>query len=161
MSRKRRFIRRIPEPKEIFKLKMKDRMSTHSATSEYLLLFRGTTWDEALSPEQIQEIMSRWGAWMDRLTQQGKVKGAQPLDRHVGKIVSWKKGTMVVDGPLAESKEAIGGYFLLQLNSLEEAVEIAKECPALEYGVQVEVRLIVDQCSMLHQTKEELAEAMT
>jgi hypothetical protein len=139
---------------------MKDHMSTYSATSEYLLLFRGTTWDEALSPEQIREIMSRWGAWMDRLTEQGKLKGAQPLDRHVGKIVSWKKGTTVVDGPLAESKEAIGGYFLLQLKSLEEALEIAKECPALEYGVQVEVRLIVDQCSILHQTKEELAEAI-
>jgi hypothetical protein len=136
-------------------------MSTHPSTSEYLLLFRGTTWDEALSPEQIQEIMSRWSAWMDRLTQEGKIKGAQPLDRHVGKIVSWKKGTKVVDGPLAESKEAIGGYFLLQLTSLEEAVEIAKECPALEYGVQVEVRLIVDQCSILHQTKAELAAAIT
>jgi hypothetical protein len=139
---------------------MKDHMSTHPTTSEYLLLFRGTTWDEGLSPEQIREIMSRWGAWMDRLTEEGKLQGAQPLDRHVGKIVSWKKGTTVVDGPLAESKEAIGGYFLLKLNSLEEALEIAKECPALEYGVQVEVRLIVDQCSILHQIKEELAEAI-
>jgi hypothetical protein len=147
--------------KEIFKLEMKDHMSTHPTTSEYMLLFRGTNWDEALSPEEIQEIMSRWGAWMDRLTQQGKVKGAQPLDRHCGKIVSWKKGGTVVDGPLAESKEAIGGYFLLQLNSLEEAVEIAKECPALEYGLQVEVRLIVDQCSILRRRKEELAEAIT
>ncbi len=60
MSRQRRFIRRIPEPKEIFKLEMKDYMSTHPTTSEYLLLFRGTTWDEDLSAEQIREIMSRW-----------------------------------------------------------------------------------------------------
>ena len=42
------------------------------------------------------------------------------------KIVFWKKGQTVADGPFAESKEAIGGYFLLRVGDLEEAVEIAK-----------------------------------
>lgn len=53
-----------------------------------------------------------------------------------------------MDGPFAESKEAIGGYFLLQVSE-EEALEIAKECPALKHGVTVEVRPIVDQCASM------------
>lgn len=104
-----------------------------------MLLFRSTDWDQALSPEEIQEVMSRWTAWFDRLSQQGKAKAGQPLTND-GKIVSGKKGRSVADGPFAESKEAIAGYIFLELNDLNEAVEVAKECPGLEYGMTVEVR---------------------
>jgi hypothetical protein len=51
----------------------------------------------------------------------------------------------VVDGPFAESKETVAGYILLQVDSLDEAVEIAKECPGLDYDISVEVRLIDQQ----------------
>jgi hypothetical protein len=122
-------------------------MSTQATTSEYMLLFRGTDWDRDLSPEEIQTVMTQWGSWLERLTQEGKVKAAQPLAND-GKIISWKRGLTVADGPFAESKEAIGGYFLLQV-SLDEAIEIAKQCPALKYGVDVEVRPIIDQCSSM------------
>ena len=98
--------------------------------SEYMLLFRGTHWDKSLSPEELQNVMSQWTVWFDRLTQQGKIKSAHPLVDE-GKIVAWKKGQTVADGPFAESKEAIGGYFLLQVSDLDEALEIAKECPVL------------------------------
>ena len=111
-----------------------------------MLLFKGTHWDHDLSPEEVQDVMTRWTSWLDRLTQEGKVKSAQPLANQ-GKIVAWKKG-VPVDGPFAESKEAIGGYFLL-LASEEEAVEIAKECPALKYGLVVEVRPVIEQCSAM------------
>jgi len=87
-------------------------MSTETKTSEYLLLFRGTDWYKGLSPEEMQTAMNHMKAWFERLTNQGKLKAAQPLERE-GKIVSGKKGRIVADGPFAESKEAIGGYFLL------------------------------------------------
>jgi hypothetical protein len=132
-------------------------MSTQTTTTEYMLLFRSLQWDKDLSPEEIQKIMGKWNDWFERLTVQGKVKGAQPLERH-GKIVSGK-GRSVADGPFAESKEAIGGYFLLQLNDLDEAVEIAKECPALAYGVTVEVRPVAMQCPHFERLKEQLAYA--
>jgi hypothetical protein len=132
-------------------------MSTQTTTSEYMLLFRSLQWDKGLSPEEIQKIMGKWNDWFERLTVQGKVKGAQPLERQ-GKIVSGK-GRSVADGPFAESKEAIGGYFLLQLNDLDEAVEIAKECPALAYGVTVEVRPVATQCPQYESLKEQLAYA--
>jgi len=119
-------------------------MSTQAVTSEYMLLFRGTHWDKSLSPEEIQNVMSRWIAWFDRLTQEGRAKAGQPLTEK-GKIISGKKGQTVVDGPFAESKESIAGYILLQAATLDEAVKIAKECPGLDYGISVEVRLVDQQ----------------
>jgi hypothetical protein len=113
--------------------------------NEYLLLFRGTDWHKNLSPEEIQNVMSQWKGWYDRLSQAGKVKGGHPLERE-GKLVSGRKGRVVADGPFAESKEAIGGYFLLQVDSFEEALAIAKECPSLEYGTTVEVRPVAEIC---------------
>ena len=120
------------------------KMTTPTTTSEYMLLFRGMHWDKNLSPEEIQNVMSRWIAWFDRLTQEGKAKAGQPLTEK-GKIISGKKGQKVVDGPFAESKESIAGYILLQAATLDEAVKIAKECPGLDYGISVEVRLVDQQ----------------
>ena len=126
--------------------------------NEYMLLFRGTHWDKGLSPEEIQKMVGQWYAWFERLTQEGKCKAGHPLERE-GKIVSSRKGRTVADGPFAESKEAIGGYFLLQVDDLDEAVEIAKDCPVLEYGSTVEVRPIAEECPTFQRVKEQLAEA--
>jgi hypothetical protein len=133
-------------------------MNTQSTTSEYLLLFRGTHWDKNLSPEELQNVMSQWSAWYDRLIARGKIKSAQPLADE-GKIVTWKKGQTVADGPFAESKEAIGGYFLLEKVDLEEALEVAKECPMLKHGVAVEVRPVALQCAHLQKINRRFAEA--
>jgi hypothetical protein len=118
-------------------------MSTPTSNTEYMLLFKGTQWDRGLSPEEVQQVMTRWMNWLDRLTREGKVKSAHPLANE-GKVISWKTAGGV-DGPFVESKEAIGGYFLLQVSE-EEALDIAKECPALKHGVVVEVRPVVAQC---------------
>src|SRR5262245_16481337 len=131
-------------------------MSNETKT-EYMLLFRGTHWDKGLSPEEIQKVTGQFMAWFERLTQQGKVKAGQPLE-HEGKIVSGKKGRTVADGPFAESKEAIGGYFLLQVADLDEAVAIARECPILDYGAAVEVRPVAEQCRQ-RRAAEQLAQA--
>ena len=132
-------------------------MSTQTTTSEYMLLFRGAHWDKDLSPEEIQRIMGQWNTWFERLTLQGKVKSAHPLERE-GKLVSGK-GRTIADGPFVESKEAIGGYFLLELDDFNEALEIAKECPTLEYGVTVEVRPVAEQCRHMQRVNEQLAHA--
>ena len=137
-------------------------MSTQTRP-EYMLLFRGTDWHKGLSPEEIQQVITQMYAWFDRLTEQGILKAGQPLENE-GKIVSQKKGSSVADGPFAESKEAIAGYFLLYVDSLEEAVEIAKNYPALNYGATVEVRPVAPECSMKQvlgqkAAEEELAQA--
>ena len=122
-------------------IRKKTNMTTPTTTPEYMLLFRGMDWDRGLSPEEIQNVMSRWIAWFDRLTEQGKARAGQPLTDK-GKVISGKKGQTVLDGPFAESKETVAGYILLQVDNLDEAVEIAKECPGLDYGISVEVRLV-------------------
>jgi len=115
--------------------------------NEYLLLFRGTDWHKGLSPEQIQNVMNQWKNWFEGLSAEGKVKGGHPLEPE-GKVVSGKKGRVVADGPFAEAKETIGGYFFLQVDSLDEAVAIAKQCPGLDYGAIVEVRPIAAECPL-------------
>jgi len=115
--------------------------------NEYILLFRGTDWHKGLSPEEMEKVMNQWMAWFNRLTEEGKAKAGQPLERG-GKIISGKKGRVVADGPYAESKEEIGGYFLLQVNNEDEAVAIARQCPGLDYGAIVEVRTVAEMCPM-------------
>ncbi len=126
-----------------------------------MLIFRGTDWHNGLSPEQMQQVAGQWMAWFNRLTEQGKAIAGNPLERE-GKIVSGKNGRVVADGPFAESKEAIGGYFLLQVKSLDEAVAIAKECPGLSYGAVVEVRPVAEQCPLSGEALAEVqADAVT
>ena len=62
-----------------------------------------------------------------------------------GKVVSGADGRLVVDGPFAESKEAIGGYFLIAVADFDEAVAIAKQCPGLKYGAAVEIRPVAEE----------------
>jgi hypothetical protein len=119
-------------------------MSTES-NNGYMLIFRGNDWSKGLSPEEMQRVGSDWMAWYQRLSDQGKVTGGRPLEPS-GKIVSGKGGRIVADGPFAESKEAIGGYFSLEVDSMDEAVAIAQQCPGLPYGVKVEVRPVAAIC---------------
>jgi hypothetical protein len=119
----------------------------------YMLLFRGNDWIKPLSPEEKQKVTDEWMAWFKRLTEQGKAVAGNPLERE-GKVVSGKS-RVVSDGPFAESKEAIGGYFLLDVATMDEALAIAKECPGLPYGVKVEVRPVAAECPMASEFKRE------
>jgi len=114
-------------------------MIAKTPTSAYLLLFRNTGWHEGLSPEEIQENLDRFTAWFKHLRNDGKFKGGGPLayDR---KIVTDRKA--VVDGPFAETKEAIAGFLIIEADSLEQAVQIAQDCPGFKFGQTVEVRAI-------------------
>ena len=110
----------------------------------YMLLFLGTELRKSLSPEELQKVSENWMAWFRRLTEEGKAVAGNPLERE-GKIVSGKD-RIVSDGPFAESKEAIGGYFLLDVATMDEALAIATECPGLPYGIRVEVRPVAGEC---------------
>jgi hypothetical protein len=84
--------------------------------------------------------MKQFHAWFERLTKEGKVKGGHQLALE-GKILS---GRAVTDGPFAESKEGVAGYWFIHANSLGEALEIAKEDPLLDYGHTIEIRPILE-----------------
>ena len=110
-----------------------------------MLLFRGPHWDQGLSTDELQKAMDNVMAWFEGLNQRRKVKCAQPLSAQ-GQTISGTNGRFVVDGPFTETKEAVGGYLVLQADSLEEAIEVARTNPALRYGVSVEVRPILAEC---------------
>ena len=113
----------------------------------YMLLFRSDEWYEELSYTEIQKVVTQNNAWIDGLTVQGKAKPGHALHRE-GATVSGKNGRVVSDGPFAESKEVIGGFLLLNVETLEEAVAIAKSSPSLAYGTSIEVRPVAEECPL-------------
>jgi hypothetical protein len=121
-----------------------------AATSSFLLLFRnaGLETHAHLSREQREQLTQQWNNWYEGLAAQGKVQHGRPLGLS-GRVVSGARGEFVVDGPYAETKEVIGGYFFLTVSDLEEATEIAKHCPGLPLGLTVEVRPVVDVSPVL------------
>lgn len=119
-----------------------------------MLLFRGNDWHKGLSPEEMQKVSGQWMAWFERLKNDGKCVAGNPLEPE-GKTVSGKNGRVIADGPFAESKEAIGGYFLLKVDSLDEAVVIAQQCPGLPHGAKIEVRPVAGECPMATEARAE------
>jgi hypothetical protein len=121
-------------------------MSTQkkTTTSEYLVICRGAWFDVELSPEDKENSMKQFNAWFERMSEQGKMKGGHQL-RPEGKVIFGRKG--VTDGPFAESKEGVAGYWFIQAATLEEAVEIANGDPLLDYGHIVEIRPILTEAA--------------
>src|SRR4051812_20557082 len=108
--------------------------------NDYLLLLRGG--DEGMSlfsPEEMQRHMQQYFVWTDKLRANGSLKDAAPLENG-GKVLALENGRIITDRPLAESKEVVGGYFLIMANDFEQATQIAEECPILSVGGKVEVR---------------------
>lgn len=121
-------------------------------TNEHLLFVRGTHWNSSLSPAELQRVMTDFYAWVAGLQERGILRGAQPLMEE-GKLVTGAGGALVTDGVFAESKESIAGYFLLDVDTTEEAVKLAQACPILAYGAQIEVRPIANLCRPMADVK--------
>jgi len=108
---------------------------------EFLLLIRteGNPW-EVLSPEQQQKHVEKAAAYIGNLVNEGKLKGAQPLEPE-GNIIANTDGSWK-DGPFNEVKEVIAGYFLILAKDIQEAIAIAKANPIFEdkLKARIEVR---------------------
>lgn len=108
---------------------------------EFMFLFRGGEY-EHLSKEQMQGVVEKFIAWARKLRDQGHFKAGDEL-KGSGRVVTVQNGK-IVDGPFTETKEAVGGYMLIEASSLEEAVSLAHDCPGLPYNDRVEIRPISD-----------------
>lgn len=91
------------------------------------------------TPEEMQAMTKRWMDWIGGIAAQNKLGDRGNRLDMSGRVV--KQGA-VTNGPYAEIKESIGGYTLIKATSYDEAVELAKGCPALPLGGNVEVREI-------------------
>ena len=125
-------------------------MDTNATKSKYLVLSRGASWDTILSPANLRKMSDEFVAWFEHLSTEGKIERGYQLGRK-GKVVAARN--VITDGPFPESKEAIGGYWFIIADSLEEAAEIAKGNPCLEYGATVEVRPIISDAPDLQITR--------
>ena len=111
-------------------------------TNQFMFLVRGAACDGvSLSPEQMQTQMQEVYAWIDGLTKKGVMTAAQTLTRE-GKVLSGKNGSVISDGIAAESKEAVGGFFIVNAATMDEAVGIARTSPGFNHGMRLEVRQI-------------------
>jgi hypothetical protein len=112
----------------------------------YMLLIYGdeAAW-ENLKPEQIAEVMGAYYSYTDALRASGKlVSGDELQPISTAKTVKVGGGkTNVVDGPYVDTKESLGGYYLIDVDSEAEAVEWAAKCPGSHYGGGIEVRPVM------------------
>ncbi len=131
---------------------------TNTPATPFLLLFRnaGPDTHEHLTSEQREQLAQQWNDWFQRLATAGKVAHANPLDLG-GRVVSGPRGERVTDGPYAEGKEVVGGYFYLTVADLDEATAIAQQCPGLALGLTVEVRAVLGCSPVLREVKGSLA----
>ena len=110
--------------------------------AQFMLLLHESPDDFAgLSPEEIQRVIGEYTAWREKLQEEGKLAGGLKLKDEGGRTLSRQNGQVrVVDGPYAEAKEVVGGFFLIEAADYDEAVEISKGCPHLIHSQRVEVR---------------------
>jgi hypothetical protein len=105
--------------------------------AKFMFVYRDSATPKAPpSPEEMQGFLAMWGDWFKKF-------GAAILDggdglKPTGKVL--KAGGVVSDGPYVESKEVIGGYSVVQADTYEGAVAIAKECPIAKVGGTIEIR---------------------
>lgn len=112
-----------------------------------LLLHQAPNYNNDLPREKMQEMTRKYIAWADALRQKGQMVGGEKLTASGGRQLRSSSGKLVAsDGPYAEAKDVIGGYFILEAKDLAEAEAIVRECPhmALAPTNWAEVRLIED-----------------
>jgi len=116
-----------------------------NAMTKYMLLLGGADLDKrsgnaALGPKMFE----RYSTWLRSLKESGRYLDSYKLFDQTGARLT-VRGGQVVEGPFMETKEAVGGVFVIQTSSLEEAVAVARECPVLDLqNGYVEVRVVED-----------------
>jgi hypothetical protein len=112
---------------------------------QYMLLIYGdmSAYPETNDAEQAAE-MKRWSDYSDWLAQKGWMKAGDALvGVEQATSVRVRDGERIVtDGPFAETKETLGGYYLLEVDNLDDAIEAASECPGAPYGT-IELRPVM------------------
>lgn len=105
-------------------------------TSDYLLLSRGQ-WDKASSKADIEAAIEKFYAWYESNLANGRFKPGSRLTMEAALVT--REGIRT-DGPFAEGKEVIGGYWIIVAESLAAASALAAASPVLAHGIRYEIR---------------------
>ena len=116
--------------------------------AKFLFVYRGSGDAESkMTPDEMQQIMQKWGQWIGEAMAKGWMIAPGDALTMEGRVVDAKK--VVTDGPFVESKEIVGGYSIVQADTIDAAAELAKGCPGLLYGGKVEVRALAGLADQL------------
>ena len=108
---------------------------------KFALLFRGGRTPYETTAADLQSHMQKWLDWVTKLKNEGKYVSGEPLNKG-GKFVSGANKA-VTDGPFTEAKDIIGGFFIVNAASFDDAVKIAGVCPDYPFGGSVEIRQVM------------------
>ena|SRR5215216_4546014 len=119
---------------------------TQEARMRYMLLIYGdeSSWGNASEADQ-QAQMEKWNAYTEELRAAGATQGGDALrPTATATTVRLENGEpLVTDGPFAETREQLGGYYLLDVADLDEAIKWAQKCPGAAYG-SIELRPVME-----------------
>lgn len=105
-----------------------------------LFLYEDPAAFQELSPEEMQAVIRRYHDWRNGLEEAGRLVASDKLKDGEGRVVRRDDGRVrILDGPYSETKEVIGGFFAIEAESYEQAVEVCDGCPHLDYGT-IEIR---------------------
>jgi hypothetical protein len=108
-----------------------------------LLLYARPGEHSQMSEDEWGAVVGKYRDWGRGLALEGTLVSRNKLREEGGRALVREGGqTLVTDGPFAEAKELLGGYFIVEASTYDEAVEIAKGCPHLEYRGRIELREI-------------------
>ena len=116
-----------------------------------LLLHQVPKYNLDLPREKMLEMTKRYMSWAESLGAKGKLAGGEKLTAGGVRLVKVKDGKPVVsDGPYAELKDVVGGYFVIEAKDQAEAEAIAKDCPhvAISAANWIEIRPIESMAEM-------------
>jgi hypothetical protein len=112
---------------------------------QYMLLIYGdeSTW-QGRGDEERNEVLQAYGAYTQELQKAGAMRAGDALQptQTATTVRVQDSETLTTDGPFAETKEQLGGYYLIEAESLDDAIEWAAKCPAAREG-SVEVRPVM------------------
>jgi hypothetical protein len=107
----------------------------------YLILLHESNKMPKFSPEEIQAVIARYKAWGQRMRDAGAYLGSNKL-ADTGRVLRGNSGKIhITDGPFTETKDVLGGYYMVQAETYERAAELCRDSPHLDYGV-IEIRRI-------------------
>jgi len=109
---------------------------------DFMMIFIGADYQQlGLSPEELQGRMGKWFAWGQKMESQGILKGGEALVPTIKRVIG--KDRTVSDGPFADIKEIVGGYYIVSAESADAVVEIAQDYPDWDLNGTVEIREIM------------------
>jgi hypothetical protein len=111
------------------------------SVANFLFVYRrGGDVASTMAPEQMQQHLQKWQTWIAEGLQKGWMLNSGDALTQEGRVVNARK--VVTDGPFVEAKEIVGGFSIVQADTIDAAAELAKGCPALLTGGSVEVRCL-------------------